>query len=481
MDKYKYLFKNIGLLTISQFGTKILSFFLVPLYTNILTTTEYGTYDLLDTMVALLLPILTINIFEGVFRFALDKDCDKKDVFSISLGYVFKATLIFAGLLTINGAFGIIQAVNDYLALILLMFVISALNGIMTRFARGLERIADVAISGVICSLAIISLNILLLVAFPMGIYGYLLANIIGIFAQMMYLFVKIKGWQYVRLRVNDPNLKSSMASYSRPFVANSVGWWVNRVANHYIVIWFCGLAANGVFSVASKIPSILNLCQVIFSQAWTLSAVKDFDPKDRAGFFLKMYNMYNFVMVILCSGLIALARILARMLYAKDFFEAWRYVPFLLMAMIFGALSGYIGGIFFAVKQPKIYAQSTVIGAISNILLGIAMVYSFGTIGAAITTLITYWIVWLIRVIHLRKHIEIKLRLGRDYLSYGLLVLQAILLLLFQKESIALYSAQVIIIIFIVVLYRDETRNISSFVGRIKKKFSKRSESEET
>ena len=46
MANYRYLAKNIGVLAISNFATKILSFFLVPLYTSILSTSEYGTYDL---------------------------------------------------------------------------------------------------------------------------------------------------------------------------------------------------------------------------------------------------------------------------------------------------------------------------------------------------------------------------------------------------------------------------------------------------
>ena len=73
MNRYNYLFKNIGILTLSSFATKLLSFFLVPLYTNILTTTEYGTYDLLNSTIGILLPILTLDIQEAVLRFALDK------------------------------------------------------------------------------------------------------------------------------------------------------------------------------------------------------------------------------------------------------------------------------------------------------------------------------------------------------------------------------------------------------------------------
>lgn len=72
MGRYKYLLKNIGLLTISNFATKFLSFFLVPLYTNILTTTEYGTYDIFNTTIGVLLPILTLNIQEAVMRFSID-------------------------------------------------------------------------------------------------------------------------------------------------------------------------------------------------------------------------------------------------------------------------------------------------------------------------------------------------------------------------------------------------------------------------
>jgi len=467
MDKYKYLFKNIGLLTISQFGTKILSFFLVPLYTNILTTTEYGTYDLLNTTVSLLVPILTINIVEAALRFTLEKDSDKKDVFSISIKYLLKGSLIFIALLLTNKIFGIVEVINEYWILFSLMFVLSALNGIMICFARGLERIANVAISGAICSMVIISLNILLLVVFPMGIYGYLLANIAGALAQSLYLFISIKGWKYLALRINNRQMQTDMTAYSKPFIANSVAWWINSAANRYIIIWFCGLAANGVFSVASKIPSILNLCQSIFSQAWTLSAVKDFDEKDTSGFFSKMYNSYNFVMVVLCSGLIVSARLLARILYAKDFYEAWQYVPFLLITMVFGALSGYIGGIFFAVKRPQIYAKSTVAGASVNIVLGILFVFRWGAIGAAIATLIAYWVVWLIRVIFLRKYMKIKLYLVRDYSAYGLLVLQSIILLVFRTESIVLYGVEIFISMIIIILYlREMSHIVSSFLA---------------
>ena len=85
MNRYKYLLKNIGLLTLSSFATKLISFFLVPLYTNVLTTSEYGTYDLFNTTVGVLLPILTLNVQDAVMRFAIDSKNNRRAIISVAV------------------------------------------------------------------------------------------------------------------------------------------------------------------------------------------------------------------------------------------------------------------------------------------------------------------------------------------------------------------------------------------------------------
>ena len=78
MEKYKYLVKNIGALTIGQFGTNFLVFLLVPIYTSILSTEDYGTYDLIYNTVLLLVPFLTLNIAESTLRFSIDNNSEKE-------------------------------------------------------------------------------------------------------------------------------------------------------------------------------------------------------------------------------------------------------------------------------------------------------------------------------------------------------------------------------------------------------------------
>lgn len=471
MGKYLYLVKNIGLLALSNFATKLLSFFLVPLYTNILSTTEYGTYDLFYTTASVLVPVFTLNIQESVLRFALDKKYNRDAIVTIAVRYfLFSCSLILVGLV-VNSALHLNQTVSNYAIFFFLMFLSQALSGIVLAYICGIDKIKELSISSVLASAATIGCNLLFLVIFKWGLYGYFLANTIGPLLQCIYLMAKAHFVFRIRLHSPDySSIKQEMLTYSCPLIANSIAWWVNNASDRYVVVLFCGLAANGVYSVASKIPSILNIVQSIFSQAWTLSAVKDFDPEDKSGFFTNTYRTYNCFLVILCSAIVVADKILAKFLYAKDFYVAWRYVPWLTIAIVFGALSGYIGGFFSAVKNSKIYAQSTIFGAVSNVAMNIIFTPVIGALGAAIATAICYFIVWAIRYWHSKRFIKLRINLYRDLFSYALLVVQSLALLVMSKDLL-LYGVEGALFIFIVLLYIQE---ILQIVNKICKKLKR-------
>lgn len=423
---YKYLLKNIGLLTLSSFATKFLSFFLVPLYTSIFTTTEYGTYDLFNATIGALLPILTLNIQESVIRFSLDKRTSRESIVSISVKYLLFSNVIVAVGLIVNRLLGFSPTINDYAVLFFLMFLTQSLTGIMICYIRGIDKVADLSISSVITSIVTITCNILFLVVFKWGLVGYFAANIIGPTVQCVYLMIKSHFLSDIKWKKYTAEEKE-MTAYSKPLIANSIAWWVNNVSDRYVIVFFCGLAENGIYSVAGKIPSILNIFQGIFNQAWTLSAVKDFDPEDKSGFFSNTYRAYNCLMTIVCSGIILCDKIIAHILYAKDFYVAWKYVPWLTVAILFGALSGYIGGFFSAVKNSKIFATSTMIGAAVNIVLNLIFTPFYGAMGAAVATAVCYFVVWIFRFWQSQKYIKLRVNIRRDIISYILLCAQSI------------------------------------------------------
>ena len=157
----KYLEKNVGILTISNFGSKLLVFLLVPLYTSVLSTHEAGTYDLVVSTCSLLLPILTLNIVDAVMRFTMDKARAKNEVASIGLKYVLISILIFLVGVIICRVFSIFPDINSYYFFIFLYFACSTLNQYLIQLAKGLEKVNCMAVAGIINTVAMLSLNIL--------------------------------------------------------------------------------------------------------------------------------------------------------------------------------------------------------------------------------------------------------------------------------------------------------------------------------
>ncbi|MDD4369906.1 MAG: oligosaccharide flippase family protein [Anaerostipes sp.] len=464
MNKYKYLLKNVGLLTISNLGSKILSFVLIPLYTSILTTSEYGTYDFYLTTVSLLAPILTLTIANGVMRFCLDERNDKADVFSIGVVQELKAIVLFSLFVFCNCIFEIIPILNEYPVLLILLFIGSRSYNYITLFCRGIGNIFDLAVAGGINSVSVVSFNVIFLLYFRLGLTGYFWANIIAYLFPAIYLFIRLRIWRYIK-RYNNVNLKKEMFSYSKPMIFSNIGWWINNVSDRYIVTWICGVAANGIYSVAYKLPSVLNILQNIFNQAWALSAVKEIN-NESSKFYSKIYSIYNCGMVLLCSLMIAGNQIIARILFSKDFYLAWKYAPFLMISTVFGALIGLLEGIFLATKKSDIIAKTTCLGAIVNVILNLILIKVYGPIGAAIATMIAYIVVWALRLYKANQIVPIDISLIRDLITYVLLVIQSVLLLC----DIKIYRVEVvqtIILMLISICYRKEIRVLCQKLGK--------------
>lgn len=464
MHKYKYLIKNIGILTISNFGTKILSFLLIPLYTSILSTEEYGTYDMYYTTVSLIIPILTLNVIASVMRYSLEEGSVKGEIFSIGLKKIVQSIGVFCILVLINLYFDIIPIFNKYFVFFILMFIGILLYDLLTQFSRGIERIFDVAIAGIISTVTLLGMNMYFLLFAKQGLVGYFQANVFAYFIPVIYLSFRLKIWKYIKLKTSAL-LKKEMNNYSKPLVFNTLAWWVNNVSDRYIITWFCGVAANGIYSVAYKIPSILNIFQSIFSQAWVLSAVKEYKDGN-SSFYSNIYKLYNCGMVLVCSALILLDKFFARILFLNEFFEAWRYASYLMISVVFGALSGFLGGIFSAAKISDIFAKTTIMGASINTILNIVLVFKFGAVGAAIATMVSYVVVWAARIWEANKLVRLEIRIRRDVMSYIILILQAVIWSVIKLEKIS-YCLHFASFVVVCVLYFDDLRRMYNFVRK--------------
>ena len=461
-SKYGYLAKNTLLFTISSFGSKILVFLLVPLYTSILSTADYGIADTIVTTSSLLIYVFTLNIQDAVLRFSIDKCDNPRQYLAVGLKVLGIGSVVFALILTVVSIINPFNWEIYIYGFLFLEYFVVALNHIYSNYLRAIDKVKEVAISGIITTLVTILCNIFLLLVIKLGLVGYLISMVAGSLISSVYCNIVIKISPIRLLHIpTSKKIYMPMIAYSTPLIFNGVAWWMNNSIDKYFVIAMLGQAQNGIYAVSCKIPTIMTVFHTIFFQAWNLSAIKEFDPDDEDGFFAKTYTTYNACLVIVCSGLIILNVLLARLLFAKDFFVAWNYSSVLLFSIVFSALSGFVGSVFTAVKNSKIFAVSTVISAIANCVLNWIMIPRFGVMGAAVATCVSFFMIWFIRLMCSRRYIKWRVNFTRDIIAYILLVGQIIA----EHMANHMYILQVPIFIILIIMYKNEFIKILSVV----------------
>ena len=468
MEKKKKLSINIILFAISSFGTKFLSFVLVPFYTNYLSTSEYGTIDIIITTASLLMPIFTLTVYDGVMRFTLT-DKTNNAYLKIGIRVSVIGSVLLALLLSIVSIL-FREHIEVYLLFwIWIVFACNISYSMVTNYLRAIDKVSIMVQGSLINSLLLLPCNIYFIAVLHYGVTGYFISTVIGLAVSVFYMI--IRGVIPYNKKTDVKSIISAETTkelliYSIPLIFTAIAWWINSGLDRYFVTAMCGIAANGVYSIAYKIPNLLTAFQTVFTQAWSISAVTEFDKDDRDGFMGQTYQTFNMLMLMACMGIILLNIPLSKILYAKEFYEAWQYVPFLLCATLFGALAGYFGGIFAAVKDSKICAVSTMIGALVNIILNALMIPVGGAQGAAVATLFAYFVSWAIRAFAARKYVKLKTDKRRIVISYILLVIQLVCSISANKY----YVIQVAAVAIVILLNKDILINLMRKMLKIKK-----------
>lgn len=435
-QKNKSLLKNIGIFTLGSFTSNAISFLMIPLYTSVLSTSEFGSVDLMSSTASLLSPILLLSIQDATLRFTMDNNYKKEDVLSTSLNVVLKGTTILTLAIVLIGIVRIFPVSNQYLLFLWLIFVLGAISSIFNLYLKAENKAKIIACSGIIGTIAICSCNYLFLVVLKYGVAGYMFSNVISLLLQIIYQLITGKIYKDIHFKKYN-NISKPMIRYSSPLIANSISWWINNASDRYILTAVRGIAESGIYTVAYKIPTILTLFQNIVYNAWSISAIAEFDENDTDGFIGRNYELYSCISILICSILLVMNIPLARFLYKGDFFNAWKCVPFLLLGTVFSGISQFEGSLYAAVKETRLVAKTTVVGAITNTILNIVLICIFGAIGAAISTCVGYCITWLLRTMFMQRFVKMKVNWKKHFILLAFLVCQTIFATFDSKSNV--------------------------------------------
>lgn len=426
MNKYQKLITNTILFALGTFGSKMLVFLLTPYYTRVLSPSDYGTVDLIVQMSNLISPIISVGITNGIVRFGLDAAYDKRRVFSTGFFTVLAGALVFLLLcpalkgLELDG----LVLFGEHTAYVYAYVLMSTMRAICSQFVRAMKRVRLYTIDGMLSTLTVILLNITFLNGFKLGIHGYLLATILSDFLSILFLFWANDLGRFLGVRYLRRNPMIPMLRYSIPMIPNTVFWWVTNVSDRYMVAWLIDEAANGLYAASYKIPTIVTLVSGIFMDAWQISAVSE-DKRSRERFFSKVFASYQAIVFLVMSGLILCAKLIMYFMVAPEYYEAWRFVPFLVLATGFSCLVTFLGSIYMVQKNSPMALFTTVVGAALNVVVNLALIPGYGPGGAAFATFVSYLAVLILRGITTRRYIRLRWNLPKFLLCSVILLMQ--------------------------------------------------------
>ncbi|WP_214769011.1 oligosaccharide flippase family protein [Exiguobacterium sp. s133] len=401
----KKLLSNTFLFAIGSFSTRILIFLLVPLYARSLETSEYGIIDLITVTVSLLLPIFALNIHEAVLRFLLSKKEDPR----VILGIGFQVTIVGFIIVCVFSPL-ILNFLNldKYYIFFVLSYLITSLKNLLLYYARGIEKIKLIIKLSILDTITLLSFNLILLYIYRLGIEGYYISLIVSGTLIIIFYIVLLKIDLSYLLKKPNIALRKKMFNYSFPMIPNSLSWWVSNTSDKYVLNYFSGVSVTGLYSMAYKVPSLLNTITSIFMQAWQISSVEEFE-KGRIESFSKVYRTLFSINILVCSALIIFAKPISLIMFGETFKEAFYFVPILLVAYFFNGLASYLGTIYTSAMLTRFLFYSTAYGGILNIFLNIFLIPSYGAYGASFATLFSYMLIWIIRLYHSKKIVKIS------------------------------------------------------------------------
>lgn len=410
MNPKKELAKNTFLIALSKISTQLLVFLMLPIYTTLLSVEQYGFVDLVISYSGIIAPIVLLNLQTALFRYLIDARNDKKAQNSIltnAFEVIVFMTLAVVGLLLILNIFIDIPSVG-----VVLFYLLSILfSDLVIQITRGVGSTKAFAITSICQGVLGVVFILLLLGVLHMGPEGMLLGLGFGFLLPSIVLSFYIGLHKNIKLSTRDRAVKKELLSYSMPMIPNSIAWWVYNVSDRTIITIVLGVAASGIYAVSVKFSGILGALSGIFYQSWSESASINIKtaPEIRTKFFSDIFSLSFRVFGTLSILILAGVAVFFPWLVNDNFSESYLYIPVLIIGGLLSTIVSYYSAIYLALKKTKQVMNTSIAGAVVNLVINLGLIWFIGIWAAAISTAVAYGVMAIYRYNDMKKYINIQ------------------------------------------------------------------------
>lgn len=450
MERNKRLLKTTIIYFIGTFGSKLLVFFLMPLYAANLSTEQFGTVNLVTNIAPLIGPIFTLQVTETIFRFLCTCNDEKEkksyltNSFIIFLLGILAFTIIYIPLCIITKF--------EYSYLFIIYFVFNYFATYLQQVLRGVKKNIDYSITGVVSTLIQLVINIVLIKYIHER--SILLATAIGSIIITIYALIRLNFFKYIEIKLFSKSVIKEMLKYSLPLVPNQISWWLNGTAGLYILEYFCETSATGLVSFANKFPTLIMTVNSIFLMAWTENSIYEYSSKDKAEYYSKNLENFSKFLILFAAILLPAVKIYYEFFIVETYHASISLVPLMFVAMCFNAVSAFVGTIYTASMKTKGAFYTTIIAAVVNLVFAIILIPMIGMYGYVFANIISYIAFYFTRRISINK----ILKLSDNYKQYIIPgIIYIISAIMYYKANIILnFISAILQFIIIIYIYRE-------------------------
>lgn len=464
-EKGKILIKGTIIYAIGTFGTKILSFLIVPLYTYYIEPADLGVYDILMSTISLLTPLITMQISDAAFRWLLRKDGNNELYIRSTLQVLFVNCTIAAILIVLVNQFFTIP----YGAYFVIILVLSRSLQTFQKLLRGLGKQKLFAISGIVYTIVFLGCNVIQICILKHGVNSLFQSAIVANICAIAVVLLLERTFRVNLLTRPDVSLIKSFLKFSVPLVPNYLNWWVINASDRYIVLLFLGTTSNGILAIAHKFPTVLQTVMSLFTTSWQDLTVGDTE-KNTGEFYTKTFRLLSRVSLSMLWIIVPATKVIILWIMNERYKSACDFVAFYYLGMVFQAFSSFYGVGYLRNKQTNKAFSTSVYGAIINAVINVSLIHFIGLQAAAISTFVGFFVMWIVREKQNREELKIRVNWSE------VIILTFIASMISTGSIILNFQINVIItlfgiIAFFVYNYKDILCISNKYIQRIKRR----------
>lgn len=354
----------------------------------------------------------------------------------VLLSFLLKEPLNFLISGESQGVFSFILSLEVFLSVI-----ISSSMSLLRAQGKGLTY----SIFNVMNNSLYVIFTIVYLLAFSKDFTWVIISHFVGtlITAILSYTYLN-EYWRFTKVEIED--LKETFY-YSFPLLFGSLLWWLTNWTDRFMLRGLSDFNQIGLYSVGSKLVSIVNLITSAFATLWYPYAYSIFENNEAKDIFKKTANTVALLTFIVALTLNISKRVIFDMLFSANYIEGINVVPFLLLPIVLTTILVVVGrGINFSKKTHlAIYTNSSSI--ISNVILNFFLIPKFGATGAAIGTALSFIVFFTVEYI-------LSVRLYKvDYEIWKVYLLSTIFLITGLFEFFSLKNISYILNLFLLII----------------------------